>query len=279
MTQWEEKGRELGDRIKDLQDADLIRSLCQDLLNEILAEYDKFVSRKKPLSAVRSALIDKLEPKSLAFDIAFNIIAPKNAKELNPRTDPKTEIKPTTNKPNWSIENMKIEQLKLQPETQEIVQSALEQTGMNLKDFIQKACETYAKTVTGKVRKHGGDLANVSTSELLEKRGKYSTHPGRAEEVIKRAIYAIKKYNNEIATEPNQRWIITQSLLTELTGSRASSVKETMQKYQGDIDTHHQKYPDFFAEDGTLKAYFNRKKTKITEVIDLAELVPSGIDE
>ncbi|HEY9295133.1 MAG TPA: hypothetical protein VIQ31_01935 [Phormidium sp.] len=267
MTQWRQKGIDLANQIKDL-DTDSIESLCQKLLIEVAETYPNFNSRKTPIKNIRIGLIDNLESETTAFNIALDVITPKNSKEI---AQIKITQKATSKSKQWSLKNMQLKQLELDTETQEITLQALEQTGLDLAEFIKQSIRVYSKTVTGKTRKHGGDLASVPTKDLLED-SKYATHPGRAEEVIRRAINAIKIYNSEEGTEPNQRWIITQSLLTELTGSRASSVKAAMQKYRDDIDSHHQKYPDFFNEDGeTLKQYHNRKKTKIGDVINLAD--------
>ncbi|MFB2834103.1 hypothetical protein, partial [Floridanema evergladense] len=175
------------------------------------------------------------------------------------------------------LESAVIDGLELDEDTSEILKLALAHSGLDLAEFMQRAIKTYANTITGKIRRLEEDsLENIPTSELL-KNSKYSTYPGRAEEMVRRAINAIKIYNSEVATEPKQRWIITQSLLSELTGSRGSIVQAAMKKYADDIESHNQKYPEFFNEDGTLKQYFNRKRgVDISDEIDLVELVPNG---
>jgi hypothetical protein len=189
--------------------------------------------------------------------------------------------KPTkTNQPKLTTEMLEtaiIDALELDEETKEILELALTHSGLDLAEFMQKAIKTYANTITGKIRRlEEESLEDISTEELLTN-AKYSTYPGRAEEMVRRAINAIKIYNSEVATEPKQRWIITQSLLSELTGSRGSVVQTAMQKYRDDIDSHHKKYPEFFNEDGTLKQYFNRKRgIDIKDEIDLVKLVPNG---
>ncbi|MFB2838919.1 hypothetical protein [Floridanema evergladense] len=191
-----------------------------------------------------------------------------------------TEKKEISNQPTLTTEMLEsavIDALGFDEETREILGLAIAHSGLDLAEFIQKAVKTYANTITGKIRRLSEEsLEDISTEELLNN-PKYSTYPGRAEEMVRRAINAIKIYNSEVATEPKQRWIITQSLLSELTGSRGSVVQSAMQKYRDDIDSHHQKYPEFFNEDGTLKQYFNRKRgIDIRDEIDLVKLVPNG---
>ncbi|MDY7015497.1 MAG: hypothetical protein SVX43_18260, partial [Cyanobacteriota bacterium] len=97
------------------------------------------------------------------------------------------------------------------------------------------------------------------------------TTPGRAEELTKRAIRAIMRHNAEIATENNQRWAITQSIIAALIGGRPSSIGKAMKPYQTQIDDHNAKYG--------INGYTNRsQERKIDEAIDLAELVPDGLE-
>ncbi|MTJ56083.1 hypothetical protein FJR38_27280 [Anabaena sp. UHCC 0253] len=169
-----------------------------------------------------------------------------------------------------TLESMKIEALKLDADTQQKVQDALDYSGMSLADFIQKACTIYATTLTGKAKQFDSDLSGVETQELLS--AKYKTHPGRAREMVKRAIQAIKIHNSEIVSETGDRWHINQTAIQSLTGSKPQTVKEILTDYQDDIDSHNANYE--------LTPYLNRKadKRKIEDVIDVAALVPNGIE-
>jgi hypothetical protein len=170
-----------------------------------------------------------------------------------------------------ALEDMTIEQLELDADTQQTLENALLQSGMALPDFIRQAIKVYAKTVTGKTRKQSEDLATVQTTKLLND-PTYSTHPGRAEELTKRAIKAIKYYNANIATERADRWCITQSAIALLTGSRPSTVGKVLEQFKDDIESHNQSYE--------LDNYSNRKRGKpsIEETINLTELTPDGLD-
>ena len=169
-----------------------------------------------------------------------------------------------------SLETMKIETLKLDANTQQKVQDALDYSGMPLAEFIQKACRIYAATLTGKAKQFDSDLSGIQSQELLSP--KYKTHPGRAREMVKRAIQAIKIYNSEMVSETEDRWHINQTAIQSLTGSKPQTVKEILTDYQDDIDSHN--------ENHELTPYLNRKadKRKIEDVIDVAALAPNGID-
>jgi hypothetical protein len=168
-------------------------------------------------------------------------------------------------------EALTIDQFQLDSESQQLVQEAIALSGMTLADFTRQALRVYAKTITGKTRKQSEDLATVPTDKLLNN-PTYSTHPGRAEELTKRAIKAIKYYNANIATEQADRWCITQSAIASLTGSRPSTVGKVLEQFKDEIESHNVTYG--------LNDYSNRKRGKpsLTETIDLAQLVPDGLD-
>jgi vacuolar-type H+-ATPase subunit H len=176
-----------------------------------------------------------------------------------------------TEPPQTSHLTVTIQQLDLDDETQQTLKEALSQSGMEIADFVKQAVKVYAKTITGKSKKHSEDLSAVSTGELLTD-SKYSTHPGRATELTKRTIQAIRIYNTEVATEPSDRWMITASAIASLIGSRQSTIKEIMPQYQTSIDENN------LNPEWKLTPYSNRKPgKKIDEIIQLAELVPDGI--
>ena len=170
-----------------------------------------------------------------------------------------------------TFDHLTIDQFQLDGESQSLVQDAIALSGMTLADFTRQALRVYAKTITGKTRKQSEDLATIPTDKLLND-STYSTHPGRAEELTKRAIKAIKHYNANIATSKADRWCITQSAIASLTGSRASTVGKVLEQFKDDIESHNQTYE--------LDNYSNRKRGKpsIEETINLTELTPDGLD-
>jgi hypothetical protein len=194
---------------------------------------------------------------------------------------PQTTTQATQNQPSTlRLEDMTLEQLELDTETQQIINDALEHSGMPLADFIRQACKVYAKTVTGKAKQSEDDLSTVPTEELLnpsqivngkEVRTKYYTHPRRAEELTKRAITAIQRHNDS-SPEKSQRWMITQTAIQALTGSKPATIKKLLEQYKGMINDHNQKYD--------LNPYDNRKggDRKIENEINLAELVLDGLN-
>jgi hypothetical protein len=197
----------------------------------------------------------------------------KLTEEAKPTEQAKqTQKQKRTSKPKQFLKTMTIQQLELDSETEQTLQDALDHSGMSLEEFIKQAIKVYAKTVVGKSKQQVEDLSNVPTSELLTNT-KYKTHPSRAEELTKRAIRAIIRHNTERATENADRWQITQSAIASLTGSRPQSVGEILKQYQSTVDDHNSKPEYGFTQ------YTNRKPgKKITDAINISELVPNGLE-
>jgi hypothetical protein len=184
------------------------------------------------------------------------------------KTEPKQVVEPQSKQEELTLKNMTIEQLELDAETVEILEDALEQSGMDLAQFIQQAVRVYAKTITGKTKKRGEDLATVPTDKLLNDPS-FNTHPGRAEELTKRAIQAIKYFNANVAVESSDRWCITQSAIAKLTGSKPATIGKILEQYKDEIETHNQTYG--------LNDYSNRKRDKKIEDLKFAEYVLDGL--
>lgn len=185
---------------------------------------------------------------------------------IQPEQTEQITLQPETTVP--SLETMNIAQLELDADTQKVVESAIAYSGMSLAEFVRKACQVYAKTVTGKVKMADEDLTPVPTAELLSE--KYKTHPGRADELTRRAIYALEVHNNN-CTEKPQKWHINQTAIQTLTGSKPATIKKILENYQTRLDDHNTKHQ--------LNPYDNRKPgIKIDEAINLVELVPDGLN-
>lgn len=296
---WEARGKKLVDDLQATKDNQTIESLAKSVVAEIIETYDAPNSRKIPLSTVRKAVLtafpdtkkettknqyltssgkgniarySHLALKYLTFSKedwdALGDDARK-AYEVTKATGER-QIETIT---EFSLSDMKIEQLELDTETKQTVLDALEQSGKSLAEFIQQACKIYAKTITGKVKKYGeNDISTVLTADLLDADNKdYKTHPKKIEELTKRAIVAITRYNDEIATELNQKWFISGTAINGLTGSRVQSVNEILKDYKEIIDTHNNKHG--------LTAYTNRGNgRRIEQDIDLPKLVPDGLN-
>lgn len=303
MNKWEQAASDLITALKDETDEQAIAELCKELVEEICNQYPNLNSRRVPLSTLRKTVSEKFpatakqtaawqyfttsgkgkKPRWEHVALKYLTLAEKdwdalgggdraNWKQTQEQKIETTEFQPTT-KPQ-TLTDMNIEQLELDKETKETVEKAVAQSGMSLAEFVKKSLQIYAKTVTGKAKKNEQDLTTVPTSELLDK--EYGTHPGRAEELTKRAIRAMMIHNDEIATEKDQKWHINQTAISELIGARANSIQKAMEPFKVAIEDHNSKHE--------LNKYSNRKgkgvdgkPREIYNEIDLRKLVPDGL--
>jgi len=206
----------------------------------------------------------------VAYKASFE--QPEQTQQIEQATQPEqteqTTLQPEATATIPSLETMNIAQLELDADTQKVVEDAIAYSGMSLAEFVRKACQVYAKTVTGKVKMADEDLTSVPTAELMSE--KYKTHPGRADELTRRAIYALEVHNNN-CTERKQKWHINQTAIQTLTGSKPATIKKILENYQTRLDDHNAKHE--------LNPYDNRKpEIKIDQAINLVELVPDGLN-
>jgi hypothetical protein len=200
---------------------------------------------------------------------ALKYISTKEAIAVEPAVEVALEaVTDPTAKHLATLETMDISQLELDASTQKIVEDAIAHSGLSLAEFIKKACQVYAKTIAGKAKQSSDNLSAVSTEELLSE--KYKTHTNRAEELTRRAVYALEIHNDN-CTEKSQKWHINQTAIQTLTGSKPATIKKILEVYKNRLDDHNTKHE--------LDSYQNRKTDiKINEAIDLINLVPNGLD-
>lgn len=306
QKKWGEVGRELAQKLKSVTDEAAILALGETTMQEILNRESTAEGRANALRMVKRE-VDKKYPrleskaplhwhdsrgkeslkkwrhlvfKSLTLSTQdWDAVGDESRQEWKAQQQKEAEqqqketerkVKPVE-PVEPALEGLSIDQFQLEAESKSLVQDAIALSGMTLEEFARQALRVYAKTITGKTRKQSEDLTTVPTDKLLNDSA-YSTHPGRAEELTKRAIQAIKYYNANVAIENADRWCITQSAIASLTGSRPSAVGKVLEQFKDDIESHNQSY--------NLDNYSNRKRGKpdIKETINLAELVIDGLD-
>lgn len=300
-TKWTEAGKELATKLKGVEDEQAIKELCQTAIDEIRKAYpDTPNSRKTPLSSLRKVVaaefpdtekqlgswqyftdkgkgsVPRYQHLALKYltlsDEEWDAMGDNARKDWKQKqAEPQTEQQLEVEAQQWSLDNMTLEQLQLDDETNAIALDAMTIMDISLTELIKRSIKVYAKTVVGKFKKADEDLATVSTEKLLSDKT-FSTHPGRAEELTKRAISAIQKHNSEIATESNQRWFICQSSIYRLIGAKPASIGKVLENYRQLIDDHNGKYE--------LNNYTNRRgrDRDIIQEIDIVSLVPDGLD-
>ena len=295
-------GQELVKKLKGKKEESVIREITLEYWQAIIDEIPNENSIKRPRTAFRNA-IEQAFPSSENNKAGYYLTS--SGKNKPERYEHLSLWYVTTNQDRWDIksdderskyfaqwekpsseqlsdtetetetrlqitlDDINISQIQLDAETEEMVLAAIAHSGITLADFIRRACQVYAKTITGKVKQFSEDLTAVPTVEL--KSDTYKTHPGRADELARRAIYALETHNNN-CTEKAQKWHINQTAIQSLTGSKPATIKAILENYQTRLDDHNAKHD--------LNPYDNRKGNgrKIDLEIDLAALVPDGLN-
>ena len=269
---WGQIGREVTAQLQGLDDERAIAELGEEtleLIKELEPDEDKYQSRVSLISReIRKVFPRSEEELPLYFyDPNGQTHQPRwrhlifQALSFRPDVEEREEE-------GFDDETREVlDALELNDETEELLTQLIDYTGDGAFDLIEKAIVMYSKSILNKVA--CSDLATVLTEDLLYDRT-YSTTPGRAEELTKRAIMAIKRHNQEVATEYSQRWAITQSAISRMTGSKAHSIKEALKPYQLEIDDHNAQYG--------LNNYTNRgRELPIQDAINFVTLVPDGL--
>ncbi|WP_414579294.1 hypothetical protein [Anabaena sp. CCY 9402-a] len=299
MSKWLEKGQELAQRLEGVTESSKIQTLCDAIAAEIKEAYPEYKnSRAKPLTAVRKAIKAKFpdtteqqnpfqyftnsgkgnkerwEHLALKYLTRDSVGDTSEITETQPETQPETQI--TETQPETQITETMTITFNLTAEEQELAKQAIALTGQSADALGYNSFMAYVKSVVAQHERLKQDFPytdarEVSTEELLTK--KYNTFPGRGEELTRRAIAAIKIYNDN-CTEHSQRWYISPSIVQKLTGTKAETVAKVCAQFQDDIASHHAKYGFV---DPKKDQYHNRKPGQdIREQVDIVKLVPNG---
>ncbi|WP_414530350.1 hypothetical protein, partial [Nodularia chucula] len=280
MSRWQLAGEELAAKLQGVTDEATIKELAQNTVQSIREAYPNIDSRKKPMADVRKAFravfpaTKKQEHKGQYFTNSgkgnvpryehlffqfftlttdeYDAVGDDARQQWKEQQQAKT-VEPAPKKETFTLSGiMNISQLELDADTQKMVEDAIAYSGMSLAEFVKKSCQTYSAIVVGKAKMSNDDLTTVSTQDLLTNRV-YKTHPNRAEELTRRAIYALENHNNN-CTEKSQKWHINQTAIQSLTGSKPATVKEILKGCQQRLDDHNAKHD--------LNPYDNRKPGK-----------------
>jgi len=301
MSNWDYLAQDLVEKLSKAKKEASVKKYALEVIQKIREYYENANSRKKPLSTIRKAVLEAypdteneeyplqyftdkgqgkvpryqhIALKYLTFSSEeWDVIGDDARQEWKAHQQADTsEVPPETaktTKKHITLNDMDISSFELSNDIQEMVETAIAHSDITLADFIRRALEVYAKTIIGKVKQSSEDLSAVPTEEL--KSDSYKTHPGRADELARRAIYALETHNNN-CTEKAQKWHINQTAIQYLTGSKPATIKAILENYQTRLDDHNAKHD--------LNPYDNRKGggRKIDLEIDLVALVPDGLD-
>lgn len=209
---------------------------------------------------------------------------PETATTPVPETTPETTQTPakTTRKRTPKKEKSIMELLGLDTDTCDLINATMQQLNIDEKEFFTNAAKMYARAVRGGATRNETNLSTATTEELLTD-SKYKTHTNRTEELATRAIRGIIKFN-DTQPENDNKWAITASAIKQLIGGRDATIQAALSKFEPLINDHHKKIDESIKSlnpESELKIIsHNRKKDKrkITDDINLSQLIPNGIE-
>lgn len=155
-----------------------------------------------------------------------------------------------------------LDQFPLTPEQRDLLQSGMALSGApDLLSFLLAAGEREARQLRSQARKHDTQrYVSVPTSQLANIK-----LPEAAQERIRRAVYSIMHFNEQMAQQQrrNDLWHITPLLIQNLVGGRKDAINSYLEAHREEIDAHH-------AHLGILRT-FNRKALSPKEAIPVPE--------
>ncbi len=95
----------------------------------------------------------------------------------------------------------------------------------DVREWLRQAIMQRASAINNKKAVMDEDLSEVS-SEVLKHEKKYRTNPTAAQELVKRAVRVVKRWNHD---HPDQKWCITNKLIGELTGVTVKAIAKAVE--------------------------------------------------
>jgi hypothetical protein len=157
---------------------------------------------------------------------------------------------------------LSLEQLNITPEQRTLLSEGMALSGAaDLLTFLLTAGEREASLLRTQVRKHDTQrYLTVKTSDLANIK-----LPEAAQERIRRAVYAIMSFNEQMAQQErkNDLWYITPLLIQNLVGGRKEAINSYLDAHREEIDLHHAQLQ--------IVRSFNRKAQSPKEAIPVPD--------
>ena len=102
----------------------------------------------------------------------------------------------------------------------------------DIKEWVKQAIMQRANAINNKAAVMNEDLTEVP-SEVLMTDKKYRTNPSAARELTSRAVRVVKQWNHD---HPDQKWCITNKLISELTGVTVKAIAKAIEGM--DLETY-----------------------------------------
>jgi hypothetical protein len=233
----------------------LIKSECETIKNIVVEGYPNTPdSRKMPMAAIRKAVRDRFPAKQTTNqDASFPYYFTTSEKGNIPRWE-HLAIKYLSDKENQKNEQIEteikaateteidveveseptplelLEVFELTDDESEIIKQAVGDT--DVKEWVKQAIMQRAKAIN-KLRESLDADWELIPSEVLMNDKRYRTNSGACRELVSRAVRVIKAWNHD---HPEQKWCITNKLISELTGITVKAIARAVEGM--DIDSY-----------------------------------------
>jgi len=228
-----------------------IQQACQEIKDAVAARWANPSTRRKPMSEIRKAVRDRfpikpvLDKSEAEFPYYFTdsgkghvnrwehlAIKHLSEKEYNPKTDwSDVEVKPEVQEVKPEVQEVKpvittdvrLESLGFSDEELAAVKQAIGDA--DVKEWVKQAIMQRANAIN-KLRESLDEDWETIPSETLMNDKKYRTNSGACRELVSRAVRVVKQWNYD---HPDQKWCITNKLISELTGITVKAIAKAVE--------------------------------------------------
>jgi hypothetical protein len=221
-----------------------IQQACQEIKSAVANRWANESTRRKPMSEIRKAVRDRFPPQPVddrteaEFPYYFTdsgkgrvkrwehlAIKHLSEKEYNPQTDwSNVEVKEEVEevKPVLTAD-VSLEFFGLSDEELAAVNQAVGDA--DVKEWVKQAIMQRANAIN-KLRQSLDEDWETIPSETLMNDKKYRTNSGACRELVSRAVRVVKQWNYD---HPDQKWCITNKLISELTGITVKAIAKAVE--------------------------------------------------
>lgn len=223
-------------RIEQAASEQEIKAACQEIKAAVVERHPNENSRRRPMAEIRKAVRDRFpikpvegetcasfpyfytasgkrrDPQKNILNHRLEHLAIKHLSEewnVKPEVTKSEAVKPEVVKPNIDI----LSEVNLSSDELATVKLAIGEA--DVKDWVKQAMLQRANAINALRQRLDEDLSMKSSFELMNEK-KYQTNTNATRELVKRAVRAIKDWNYN---HPDQKWCITNKLISEVTKS------------------------------------------------------------
>jgi hypothetical protein len=221
-----------------------IQQACQGIKDAVAARWANLSTRRKPMSEIRKAVRDRFPVKPVLGDTEADFpyyftdsgkghvkrwehlaIKHLSEKEYNPQTDwSDVEVKTEVQEVKTVLTaDVSLEFFGLSDEELAAVNQAVGDA--DVREWVKQAIMQRANAIN-KLRESLDEDWETIPSETLMNDKKYRTNSGACRELVSRAVRVVKQWNYD---HPDQKWCITNKLISELTGITVKAIAKAVE--------------------------------------------------